>query len=163
MYCFDNDNPEEYAKSQLRNACDDITFDETGDKFVYSNREGFRVLEQLQREMNSSQEKNKHKFEILEKEITRLRLDVEGRWLQEEALRIRRRFIDYFKIDVLKLPEYQRTGATKAGNEIAHHGNAISDAYLFKHDNRMDFQTYSHLYGFQFPQVLKYCTKFSCI
>ena len=90
-------------------------------------------------------------------------MDVEGRWLQEEALRIRRRFIDYFKRDVLKLPEYQPTDTIKAGNEIAHHGNAISDAYLFKHDNRMDFQTYSHLYGFQFPQVLKYCPKFSCI
>lgn len=25
----------------------------------------------------------------------------------------------------------------------------------------MDFQTYSHLYGFQYPQVLKYCKKVS--
>ena len=42
---------------------------------------------------------------------------------------------------------------------IAHHGNAVSDAYLFKHDNRMDLQTYSQLYGFQHTQVLKYCKK----
>lgn len=161
---MNDDDSEEYAKSRLRNACDDVTLDEIGDKFVYSNREGFRVLEQLtdlQREMRTSREKNENKFAILEKEMARLRLEVEGRWLQEEALAIRRRFIDCFKRDVLKLPDYQRTDAIKAGNMIAHHGNAISDAYLFQHDNRMDFQTYSQLYGFQFPQVLKYCKECS--
>ncbi|KAL9123561.1 MAG: hypothetical protein Q9217_007016, partial [Psora testacea] len=164
LHGLDDDNSEEYAKSRLRNACDDVTLDEIGEKFVYSNREGFRVLEQLadlQREMKTSREKNEHRFALLEKEIVRLRLEVEGRWLQEEALAIRRRFIDCFKRDVLKFPEYQRTDAIKAGNIVAHYGNAISDAYLFKHDNRMDFQTYSQLYGFQFEQVLKYCKKFS--
>ena len=112
--------------------------------------------------MKNSQEKNKSRIEMLENEMTRLRLDVEGKWLQEEALVIRRRFIDHFKRDVLKLSEFQRTDAIKAGNEVAHHGNALSDAYLFKNDGRMDFQVYSRLYGFQFPQVLKYCMKFSC-
>lgn len=76
MQCLDKDDPKNYAKSRLRNDCDD------GDKLVHSNREGFRVLEQLtdlQREMKSLEEKNKRKFEILEKEVTRLRLDVEGR------------------------------------------------------------------------------------
>ena len=98
---------------------------------------------------------------MFEKEMARLRLEVEGRYLQEEALAIRRRFIDYFQKGVLKLPEYQRTDAIEAGNMIAHHGNAMSDAYLFQHDNRMDFQRYSQLYGFQFPQVLKYCKEYS--
>lgn len=105
---MNDDDSEEYAKSRLHNACDDVTLDEIGDKFVYSNREGFRVLEQLidlQREMRTSREKNENKFAILEKEMARLRLEVEGRWLQEEALAIRRRFIDCFKRDVLKLPE----------------------------------------------------------
>ena len=125
-----------------------------------SNPEAFLVLEQLtdlQREMRITRERNRNKCAILEQEMARLRLEVEGSWLQEEALAIRRRFIDCFKRDALKLPEYQGTDAIKAGNMIARDGNPISDACLFQHDNRMDFQTYSQLYGLQFPQVLKYC------
>lgn len=66
------------------------------------------------------------------REIARLRLEVEGRWLQEQTLAIRRRVIDCFQREVLKWPEFQQTKAIKAGNVIAHHGNAVNDAYLFK-------------------------------
>ncbi|KAL9102285.1 MAG: hypothetical protein Q9163_002554 [Psora crenata] len=151
----DDVNHEEHAKNRLREACDDVALDEIRDKFVYSNRKGFVIMEELS-DLRHDMKSMESKFAVLEKQIGSMRLEGEGGWLQEEALAIRRRFIDCFKRDVLKLPEYERTNAIKVGNRVAHHGNAVSDAYLFKHDNRMDIQTYSQLYGFQYPQVLQY-------
>lgn len=78
-------------------------------------------------------------------------MEREAQWMQEETLAIRDRFDDCFKWDVSNLPQLHRTNAIKAGNMVGHGGNAVSDAYLFKHDNRVDCQNYSQVYGFQYP------------
>ena len=55
--CSDDDDLEEHAKNQLRNAWDNVALDAIGGRFVYSNREGFRVLEglrDLQHDMKTS-------------------------------------------------------------------------------------------------------------
>ncbi|KAL8716103.1 MAG: hypothetical protein Q9220_000008 [cf. Caloplaca sp. 1 TL-2023] len=124
-----------------------------------SESSSLKVIVHMKREMKTSQEKAKLRFEMLEKEITRLRLESEGRWLREETLPGRRQFIDRCQRHRLKILGIQGTDAIEASNMAAHDGNALSDAYVFKHDNRSDHSTYSHLYGFQFFQVLNYFEK----
>lgn len=99
------------------------------------------MVEQLS-ELKNESAKHGHKIAVHEKEMARLRVEMEGNWLRDDRLAIRRRFIDCYKRDISKLLESHQSKAIKAGNMIAHQVSSISDAYLFKNDNRMDYQTY---------------------
>lgn len=107
---LDDDDLEESAKIKLRNACDDMTVDSIRNKLVFSNPQGFSVLEELT-DLRHKVEGHEHKFAVLQNEISKLRLEKEGEWLQEEALATRHRFLDCFKGDVLQKPESQGTAA----------------------------------------------------
>ncbi len=57
----------------------------------------------------------------------------------------RRRFIDCYKRDILKLPNYKFSEAIKAENIVAHNENAMTDAYMFRNDRRMNSHISSEL------------------
>lgn len=136
-------------------------------KLTTTNPEGSRIMKNLvilrrqMNEMNNKVAKLESRTAMNEGELTRLRMEMELRWLQGDALAIRHRFIDHYKRDVLCLSGLKGTYAIKTRNVVAHHSNAISDALLFKYDDRSYLTTYTNLNGFYFTQVLEYCKKFS--
>lgn len=118
-------------------------------KFVDDNRKGLDIMEELT-DLKSRIEEHEKQFAVFENEIKRLRLESEGRWLQQQQEQEREQEEE---------EEEKEEGEEEV--EVVLYGNAVADAYLFKHDNRLDFRTYSDLYGFQYPQVLQYCKKLS--
>ena len=95
-----------------------MTVDSIRNKLVFSNPQGFNVLEELT-DLRHKAEGHAHKFAVLQNEISKLQMEKEGGgWLQEEALATRRRFLDCFKGDVLQKPESQGTAAIKTGTWI---------------------------------------------
>jgi hypothetical protein len=157
---LNEDDPEQVARNQLHQNCNDIILEYVNDQSIYGNSAGTQIFEQVQElktELRNTQELNERKFALLKNELTQLRWENEGRWLRDDGLAIRRRFLDAYKRDMLNMTRFQGSRAINEGDKAGHHGNAISDAYVFKIDNCMDHTTYTQLYGFSFSQVLRYC------
>ena len=71
-------------------------------------------------------------------------------------LSIRRRFLDVYKREIKA--ELKGSKAIRAGNLIAHEGDALGDAVLFARDQRTDRSIYREVYGLGYQQVLDFCT-----
>ncbi len=124
------------------------------------------MLKELESQLQSSEKMLKDSKEnlknlqadskFLEQELRRLQMERERRYLQD-ALTIRRHFIECFKTDILKHPESQWSKDGRRGSISANHGDAVGDAFLFERDIETDVETYRQLYGFDYQQILRYC------
>lgn len=74
----------------------------------------------------------------------------------EGFLVIRRRFLDVYKRDVVGMTDLRGSPAIFQGNVVAHHGDALTDAYIYNRDSRKDFAVFRQPYGLDRHQVLNY-------
>ena len=82
------------------------------------------------------------------------RQGVQGRAI-EGYLKIRNRFIDTFRRDILSMRNAQGRQNIEAGNMAAHDGDAITDAILFTSGDRSDTFIFPLIYGISAEQVLE--------
>lgn len=52
-----------------------------------------------------------------------------------------------YRRDIKKMDDYKHTKAIRIGNSCAHDGDAVGDAFLFKHGHMTDGSLYRELYG----------------
>lgn len=65
---------------------------------------------------------------------------------------------DVYKRDRKGMDEIRGSKPIRAGNALAHKGDALTDAVLFEHDvGRQSRTIYVEIYGLQFEKVLSYC------
>ena len=96
----------------------------------------------------------KSQIAVHQNQIAGLQRQVKGLTLASEGYRkIRNRFIDVYRRDVLDdvtRQGYQKIGA---GNEAAHGGDAVADASLYTSGERHDEMVLIDLYGLSANQI----------
>lgn len=163
------DNLEMSVKSGLRNEAERMALDQVGDKLVYGNSGGIMLLQDMQEMKDDlailkSKEQSREAKDgerardivVLQKDVVALRKEVRLLAQNSEGyLSIRRRFLDVFKRDIRNMQELRGSKSIRGGNVVAHHGDAVGDAFLFHHDKRTDRSLYRDLYGLDPSQVLE--------
>lgn len=98
-----------------------------------------------------------HKAEIatLKGKVTQNQVHIRNLTTASEGyFKIRQRFLDIFRRDVLQESTAQWTPLIGAGNAAAHQGDAITDAGLFASGARQDVSLMVKIYGLTHTQVL---------
>lgn len=160
------------ARDTLYNALENATYGQTGDRLVYGNRLGLEFIEE--------RGKQNARFDSLEATLSILRADITALKIQHENelqyhkdelqyhkheiqclklasdgyIKIRQRFLDVFRRDVLKDKSGQSTSSINAGNIAAHGGDAVTDARIFESGIHKDNGPMTIIYGLDPIQVL---------
>ena len=125
------------AQNTLQNALNNETYGQSGDRLVYRNPLGLKLIAEKDR-VNSrldalAAESLAHRAEIaaLEETVTQNQIRIQHLTAAGEGyFKIRQRFLNVFRRDVLQDPAAQWTLIIDTGNAAAHHGDAITDAGL---------------------------------
>ena len=125
-----------------------------GDILVFGNQTGYSVLldrDDLRGEVGRIKEQMKAQNQKLEEQSHKLeelyqRLAVVSS-ASEGYLKIRSRFIDVFKRDVLGQDFVFDRDTIEAGNKAAHHGDVLTDALLYTRNRRRDERIFLTIYG----------------
>jgi hypothetical protein len=123
----------EVARGVFDTALENAGYSGTGDPLVYGNSRGRGILEQL---------------DDLQSQVDVLKVCSDG------YLRIRQRFLDTFRRDILKNPNVRGSSHIQTGNMAAHGGNAVIDARIFKRGARGDLDLMEIIYGLDHDDVL---------
>jgi hypothetical protein len=142
-----------------------IELDQVGERVAYGNSDGLAVLreretlteaknklESIIAKCEAELEKRIYKAEIWQvDEIAMLRQAAQGHYT------LRRRFL----AQLINVPSDDDEGvrkkskAIKQGNEVAHGGDAVSDAVIYHRGERTDADQYVRIYGMSWQQVLE--------
>ncbi len=113
-------------------------------------KERVALLESKDKENSSELKDNRRETEVLKRRVEVLETACEG------YRRIRRRFFDTYKRDILRLPHVLVSRDLHTGNEAAHEGNVVIDADIYDTESRNDLYVFQNLYGLEVGQVMKY-------
>ncbi len=113
-------------------------------------KERVDLLESKDKENSSELKDNRRETEVLKRRVEVLETACEG------YRRIRRRFFDTYKRDILRLPHVLASRDIHTGNEAAHEGNVVIDADIYDIESRNDLYVFQNLYGLEVGQVMKY-------
>jgi hypothetical protein len=156
------------ARNTLQNAFNDAMNGQTRDRIVCRNPLGLELVAGKDR-VNSrldalEAECAAHRAEIaahrariaaLEEKAVQHQIHIQHLTAAGEGyFKIRQRFLNVFRRDVLQDPAAQWTPMINAGNAAAHYGDAITDAGIFKSGVRKDASLMVKVYGLTPSQVL---------
>lgn len=92
--------------------------------------------------------------EVHQVETRQLRLEVKRLAAASEGyLKIRARFLDTFKRDIMGT--YSTSTTIRTGNAAAHDGDATTDASLYTSRNRTDMPLLNQIYGISYEQIIQ--------
>ena len=155
-----NKSPQAVVKAQLTNDLDTITEEVLGDHMIYGNSPGLSLLEAREewRAIKSQLNRLSTKFEAQDQEIKTLKARVHNLTRRAEGYNaIRSRFFDTYKRDFKDRYDLRGSKTIRDGDNAAHHGDSVADAYLFQEGKRNDNSIYRELYGLEPSQTIKYC------
>jgi hypothetical protein len=141
----------------LATALASADYGEAGGRSTYGNQSGRDLLEDL----HDMKERMKRLEDKLTKETTSLKNDIVGlqhhvkdlRLASEGYRRIRNRFINVYRRDVLGHVTHQEYQQISDGNNAAHGGDAVTDASLYTSGERHDEDVLIELYGLSASQI----------
>ncbi|KAI9825676.1 MAG: hypothetical protein M1832_001020 [Thelocarpon impressellum] len=156
------DELESLAKASIIAAAQFLEPDQVGEKLVYGNHSGTRLLKKLG-EMGQQIDRLNHNVTGLKHEVTGLGHEVIGLKGQVAAhaqaidgyMAIRNRFLDVFRRDKLGDADFRHTRGIRIGNDYAHGGDATTDAMLYQQGKRKDRNVFVALYGLSFSEVIE--------
>jgi len=156
----DDDEIETVAKSTLMSTLESAEYEATGSHNAYDNHLGLAVLSDIhdQRQRLASLEdwkaESKTKIASLEDRLNDQRRDIDTLKKASEGYRkIRNRFLDVYRREVLHNLEPKVRQNIADGNEAAHHGDAVADAALYASGERHDRGIIVDIYGLD-PDVI---------
>ncbi|KAI9763496.1 MAG: hypothetical protein M1839_006444 [Geoglossum umbratile] len=154
-----------HISETARNAFDTVlqsaTFSQVGDSLVYGNSLGHTIL--------AEREEYRSRFDAIDAEVSSLWktiethsseiVDLQARIRDLETacegyLKIRQRFLDTYRRDVLKDPNVRWTDEIGLGNKAAQNGDAVTDARLYETGARNDQSLLVKIYGLDASQIL---------
>ena len=132
-----------------------------GERLTYGNEEGLKEKHDMEDRMKRLEDRMAQ-FADHQAQITRLqnRIDVltnEADVLNKDADRyykIRHRFIDVYRRNVLGENTGETRGRIHDGNTTAYEGDAVTDAKLYTNGQRNDEYALIGLYGLTINQIL---------
>jgi hypothetical protein len=148
------------AKATLNMVLESAEYGEAGERVTYGNLAGRELLKE-KNEMREMFKTFESKIEKLEKrdadkefQIADLQDRVKTLTLASDGYRkIRHRFLEVYRRDILDGINRQGYMKIGEGNEAAHNGDAIADAYLYTSGERHDEKVLVDLYGLTSLQI----------
>lgn len=148
------------AKATLLSSLDTASYGQAGDMLLYGNETGKALL--MERDdlrgrtsmLESKFQKLEATTEASQVETRQLRLEVKRLAAASEGyLKIRARFLDTFKRDIMGT--YLTSTTIRTGNAAAHDGDATTDASLYTSRNRTDMPLLNQIYGISYEQIIQ--------
>jgi hypothetical protein len=151
----------------LDSALESANYGQAGGRLTYGNELGRELLEDRhnmkeimkrldaeQKEMKTQQKEMKTQIADLQHQNADLQRHVEDLKLASEGYRkIRNRFINVYRQDVLRDVSHQEYQQIGDGNNAAHGGDAVTDASLYTSWERHDEDVFIQLYGLSVNQI----------
>jgi hypothetical protein len=141
----------------LASALASADYGEAGGRSTYGNQSGRELLEDrhdMKERMKRLEDKLTKETTSLQNKITNLEHHVKDLQLASEGYRrIRNRFINVYRRDVLGHATHQEYQQISDGNNAAHGGDAIADASLYTSRERYDEDVLIELYGLSANQI----------
>jgi hypothetical protein len=141
----------------LATALASADYGEAGGRSTYGNQSGRELLEDrhdMKERMKRLEDKLKRLEDKLTKETTSRQNDIKDLRLASEGYRrIRNRFINVYRRDVLGHVTHQEYQQISDGNNAAHGGDAVTDASLYTSGERHDEDVLIELYGLSANQI----------
>ncbi len=138
-------NLEEVALTAVNDAMGEASLQDVYGTTVYGNEEGLGLLRDRQ-EINRRLSRLELKVQTMTEELKNLKEDNNHLKAGYSTFsRIRHRFLETFKRDVLGIPS--SSSLISSGNETAHEGDVVNDSRLYLEGNRTDGEVFSTLYG----------------
>jgi hypothetical protein len=148
-----SDDIRSVAESTLNKALEIADYGIAGERFIYGNPTGLGLLEERQ-EMKERITRIESEIASHKNQITDLRHRVTALTISSEGYqKIRHRFLDIYRRDVIEDVDPKGRKNIREGNEAAHEGDAISDAQLYISEERSDEGVLIGLYGLTSAQI----------
>jgi len=155
------------AKSTLDGTLTTAEYAQTGEKLMYGNTTGRQLLEErndfrttverLEKRLDGSQADTAElggQVRELGGQVRELRGQVRDLALSSEGYRrIRHRFLDVYRRDVMQDVDRQGYQHIKDGNEAAHHADAVTDSALYTSNTRSDELVFIEIYGMSAAKI----------
>jgi len=157
-----------FGRGVLHGTAENLSYGQFGDRLVIGNQQGHDLLQE-RTDLRARMTRMEEKVAQLDKEVAKIpRLEVDMarlRGLSEGYLRIRERFLDVFRRDVLHDSSAQRLQTITAGNSAAHDADAVADALVYEYGRRRDTRLLTRIYGLGHDQILSlhYAGNTDCI
>ena len=137
----------------LASALASANYGEAGGRSTYGNQSGRELLED-RHDMKEMMKRLEAEVGGLRNEVGGLRNEVKDLKLASEGYRrIRNRFINVYRRDVLGHVTHQEYQQISDGNNAAHGGDAVTDASLYTCGERHDEDVLIELYGLSASQI----------
>ena len=137
----------------LASALASADYGEAGGRSTYGNQSGRELLED-RHDMKERMKRLEDKPTGLQNENADFRHRIGNLELASEGYRkIRNRFINVYRRDVLGYVTHQEYQQISDGNNAAHGGDAIADASLYTSRERYDEDVLIELYGLSANQI----------
>ncbi|KAK2752425.1 hypothetical protein FQN55_007465 [Onygenales sp. PD_40] len=165
--CTHDDNiHQESAKKAINTEMEAAVYGQREASLAYGNETGLQLLTAL--DTNKSDIKRlkeqveavtkegkdtKNEVGNLKEEISDLRETLSELSIQSEGYRqIQNRFLEILKRD--KGDEAADNRVINSGNAAAHHGDAVTDAFLYERGMRTDARTLKNIYGLGYADII---------
>jgi hypothetical protein len=147
MQIASNDDIHSVAETALNSALSSADYGEAGERLIYGNLAGMWLLEEgydMMQRMKRFEEKmgaRDARQQNLDAQITDLQHHVKALTLASEEYReSRHRFLDVYRRDILNDVDEQGRQKIGESTEVAHNGDAVTDASLYTFGERFDVQ-----------------------
>jgi hypothetical protein len=167
MQVAENDDIRNVAETVLNSALASAEYGGAGDITTYGNPAGRTLLEErhdmkeLMKRLDTQQMKMETQITDLQHRVGDLQHRVKILTQSSEGYRkIRRRFLEVYRRDILGEADSQGLQRIGDGNQAAHNGDAVADASLYKSGEKYHEKVLVNLYGLTADQIL-YLGKYS--